>query len=70
MAKLTTWSVYSAEGNYIGQTEAYAAQTALTRCLAMKGQSIDESKVIAKPIDEHSFLIEHHTDKFILRSFR
>jgi hypothetical protein len=69
MAKLTTWSVYDAEGHYIGQTEAYAVEAALTRCLAMKGEMIEESEIKTRPIDGNSYLVEHQSDKFVVRWF-
>jgi hypothetical protein len=70
MSKLITWNVYSAEGGYIGQTEAYFATTALSRCMAVKGRLIEESAVTTEHIDDESFLLEHQAEKFILRTLR
>jgi|GEM_PF-3187009 len=69
MIKLATWSVYQADGRYLGQQHAFAADIAFCQYMALMGENVIAQELKGQDNDgKKSRRIEYKLEEFVLRS--
>lgn len=68
MIKLTTWSIYSPDGRYLGQAAAYAAVTAFCQYMFVAGKQIREQDIRISTMPDHSQRIVYKTEEYTIIS--
>ncbi len=67
MIKTITWNINKTDGSYVGQSTAFAEQTAFIQCMAVKGACVVEREIEIEEMAGRAARITYQAEDFILR---